>query len=287
MHKTNWDDLRFVIAVAETGSVSQAARRLGVNHATVLRRVADFEQRHGTAIFEKTTRGYRVLADKQDVLQAAKTAEAAITTVGELASGRKGDLAGKTRLTSTDTFCQLVLPPIVARLQRRTKGVMIELISANTRADLALHQIDVTVRPSVSLPPDLEGDEITPLGFAVYTTDQGAGKWLGLSGPLSRSIGARWMAETVPTDRIVAASDSFFVLQQLIAAGCGQAILPCIMADRDPRLRRARTDAPHFTVPIWVASHVNAAASARNKALRAALAHGLRQQADALLGAPT
>ncbi|MCB2152823.1 MAG: LysR family transcriptional regulator, partial [Rhodobacteraceae bacterium] len=60
MQRDNWDDLRFVLAVAEEGSVSGAARRLGVNHATVLRRIAAFEEATGVEIFDKTARGYAV-----------------------------------------------------------------------------------------------------------------------------------------------------------------------------------------------------------------------------------
>ncbi len=60
MHSDNWDDLRYVLAVAETGSVSGAARRLGVNHATVLRHVAAYEARHGIELFDKSARGYAV-----------------------------------------------------------------------------------------------------------------------------------------------------------------------------------------------------------------------------------
>jgi DNA-binding transcriptional LysR family regulator len=284
MHRANWDDLRFVIAVAETGSVSQAARRLGVNHATVLRRVSDFEQRHGTAIFEKTTRGYRVLTDKRDVIQAAKVAETAMTTVGQLAGGHNGELRGKTRVTSTDTFCQMVLPTIVADLQNRAEGLFIELISSNAHVDLALHQIDVAVRPTIELAADLEGESIATLGLAVYTSNRVSKAWLGLSGPLARSEGARWMADNVDPDQIVAASDSFFVLRDLAAVGCGQAILPCLIGDGDPRLLRAATRAPHFKVPLWVASHVNHAASARSRSLRAAFSQALFEKSDALLG---
>ncbi len=59
MHsKENWDDLRYILAVAEHGSVSATARHLGVNHATVLRHVAAFEARHQIELFEKSARGY-------------------------------------------------------------------------------------------------------------------------------------------------------------------------------------------------------------------------------------
>ena len=57
MHNDNWDDLKFVLSVAETGSVSGAARRLGVNHATVLRRISAFEDAHGAEVFERSQQG--------------------------------------------------------------------------------------------------------------------------------------------------------------------------------------------------------------------------------------
>ena len=61
MHNANWDDLRYVLAVAETGSLSAAARQMGVNHATVLRHVHAFEAAHGGPVFDRTPQGYAVL----------------------------------------------------------------------------------------------------------------------------------------------------------------------------------------------------------------------------------
>ena len=72
MHSANWDNLRFVLSVAEHGSVSGAAKALGINHATVLRRVAAFEEAHGGPVFEKTATGYRVLPDHTRLLQGSK-----------------------------------------------------------------------------------------------------------------------------------------------------------------------------------------------------------------------
>ncbi len=284
MHKPNWDDLRFVLAVAETGSVSQAARRLGVNHATVLRRVAEFEQRHGSTIFAKTTRGYRVLADKRDVIKAAKSAEAAITTVEHLAGGHAGALRGTTRVTSTDTFCQLVLPDIIVDLQRQSRDLRIEVLCSNAHVDLALHRIDVAIRPTPELSADLEGDTVAEMGFAVYATDKTVSGWLGLVGPLSRSLGARWMIDNVNTDQVVGSADSFLVLHKMAASGIGRTILPCVIGDADSRLQRLDTAMPHFKVPIWVASHINSSSSSRVRLLKGALTNALSRRVEELRG---
>ena len=69
MHNENWDDLRYVLAVVDSGSVLQAAKYLGVNHATVLRRVTAFEEQHGLSLFERTPQGYRLLPDCAHILR--------------------------------------------------------------------------------------------------------------------------------------------------------------------------------------------------------------------------
>ena len=286
MHKSNWDDLRFVLAVADTGSVSQAARQLGVNHATVLRRVSDFETRHSTTIFEKTTRGYRVLADKRDVIKAARQAESAISAVGQLASGHSGDLQGRSRVTSTDTFSQIVLPDLVAKIQAQSNGLFFEIVSSNAHIDLARHRIDVAIRPTIELPEELEGEMAAQLGLAVYAIGPDVQGWLGLSGPLSRSMAAHWMSDNVNAQEIVGAADSFFVLRELAATGCGRAILPCIIGDADVRLRRMGADTPYFKVPVWVANHIDPTSPKRVRLLRTAFVDALREISGALLGQP-
>lgn len=284
MHKLNWDDLRYILAVAETGSVSQAARKLGVNHATVLRRVSDFERRHGAAIFEKTTRGYRVLADKRDVIKASKAAEDAIAMVEQLAGGHAGALRGKSRVTSTDTFCQVLLPGIVSKLQTQRTGLLIEIVSSNAHVDLARHRIDIAIRPALELGADLEGEIVADLGFAVYSAVPENLSWLGLSGSLARSVGARWVAENIADDQVVAEADSFHVLRELSAVGCGRAILPCFIGDSDTRLQRVKIGIPRLEVPIWVASHVDHSRSARIQLLRKAFVEALLEKKDILHG---
>jgi DNA-binding transcriptional LysR family regulator len=218
------------------------------------------------------------------VIKAARIAEAAMMTVGQLAGGHTGELVGKLRVTSTDSFCQVLLPSIVTDLQRRSDGVFIELISANPHIDLALHQIDLAIRPTIELPEGLVGEAVATLGFAVYAAENASTAWLGLSGPLARSIGGRWMAENIPPKRIAAASDSFLVLQELAASGGGHAILPCFLGDCDPRLQRSDTHAAHFQVPIWIACQADQSTSPQLRLLRAAFAAAFAGMKARLLG---
>jgi DNA-binding transcriptional LysR family regulator len=284
MHSTNWDDLRFVLAVAESGSVSAAARVLGVNHATVLRRIAAFEQFHNAVIFDRTQQGYTVPPEKLRIIEAAREAALAVDTVARMIRGTGARLSGTVRITSTDTFCLTVLPPILADIQTRADGLHVELLCNNAHLDLARLNADISVRPAPKLPDDLRGEAAAVLGFAAYRSIGGGTEtWLGLRGTLTRSPAATWMDHNLTLDQIAGGADSFVVLREMVAGHMGRAILPCCLGDTDPRLRRTE-DIPPMSVPIWVASHADLSDAPRLRSLRGQLVEGLRGQAAVLAG---
>jgi DNA-binding transcriptional LysR family regulator len=285
MHKANWDDLRFVLAVAETGSVSAAARALGVNHATVLRRIAAFEDMHGGAVFDRTPRGYVVSPDRLRVIEAAREVENAVLAVGRLIRGAHAPLRGVVRVTSTDTFCHAVLPPVLARLRDDEADLRVDLLSSNTHSDLSRLHADIAVRPAEKLPDDLLGTVAARLGFAAYAVRGAPDLWLGMSGALARSHPAHWLTDTVMPEMLAGSADSFLTLREMAAAGLGRAVLPCVLGDEDARLDRLVGAMPDISVDIWVASHVDLADVARIRAVRERLVQALARQADRLAGA--
>jgi DNA-binding transcriptional LysR family regulator len=284
MHKSNWDDLRFVLAVAETGSVSAAARSLGVNHATVLRRIAAFEALHGTAVFERTARGYVVPPDRLRVIEAAREVENAVRAVDRLVHGARAPLRGVVRVTSTDTFCHVVLPPVLARLRDEEADLRLDLLSSNAHADLSRLHADIAVRPAEKLPDDLVGKVAARLGFAAYAARPAPDLWLGMSGALARSHPAQWLADTVVPELLAGSADSFLTLREMAAAGLGRAVLPCVLGDADVRLDRLPDAMPAMSVDIWVASHVDLADVPRIRAVRDRLVRALARQSDRLVG---
>jgi DNA-binding transcriptional LysR family regulator len=282
MHNDNWDDLRYVLAVAECGSVSAASRALGVNHATVLRRVAAFEERHGVSLFEKGARGYTIPPDRIRVIEAAREAEAAIAAVSRLMQGRGVPGAGRVRVTTTDTFSLTVMPGILAGIEA-AGGPRFELLTSNGHLDFARLHADIAVRPTSRLPDDLAGERAADLAFAAYGLP-GATRWLAVRGALAASVVGRWFSDTVPDAEIAGGADSFPVLRALAEAGLGRVVLPCILGDASPVLSRLDDGPADLTVPVWVASHADLAEAPRLKAHRATIAEGLARRADALRG---
>lgn len=280
MTRANWDDLRYVLAVVEEGSVSAAARVLGVNHATVLRRIAAFEAAHGLALFDKTARGYRIPPDRAQVVEAARDVDQAVQRVARLLAGARSPLAGEIRLTSTDSFCQRLLPPILAEIAAEAPDLRVSLVSSNLHLDMGRTAADITVRPTDRLPPDLVGECPGQIAFAAYGPAAGSGSdspWLNLGGVLARSVPARWLAANVAAEQIGDGADSFLTLAEMVALGRGVAFLPSYVGDADKRLARAANGAPVLTVNLLVASHTDLAAVPRIALMRQKLAERLAE----------
>jgi DNA-binding transcriptional LysR family regulator len=260
---------------------------LGVNHATVLRRVAAYEEASGVEIFDKTPRGYVVTGAHKQVIDAAREVDRAVQSVARTLLGVRAPLIGDVRVTSTDTFCQHVLPPVVSELRKTSPELRIELLCTNTHLDLARTHADITVRPTDKLADDLVGEIGAKLGFGVFRKKGSAATgWLGICGPLSRSVIARWMADRCDPASIVACADSFPVLREMAATGQGIAPLPYFLGHEDDRLEEVNGLLPDISVDIWVASHADLADVPRIAETRRALVTALGRMADRLRGAP-
>jgi DNA-binding transcriptional LysR family regulator len=265
MHKLNWDDLRFVLAVAETGSVNAAAKVLGVNHATVLRRIASFEETCGGPVFERDRSGYRLRPNRAPVIEATRLAAQHIASAEALMQGQSNQVGKTWRITSTDTFCQTVLAWIYPALARRVAPDRLTYLSSNAHLDMARLHADIALRPATVLHDDLVGRSFTEMRFSVYAKARrsDAHGWLGMAGALERSGPAQWMAREVDPAQVIASADSFCLLTQMLGKSNAQAILPCILGDATPGLERVASDAPDFLVPVWIACHRDLAGSER------------------------
>lgn len=278
MHRENWDDLRYVLAVADEGSVSGAARILGVNHATVIRRIAAFEERHGSEIFERTPLGYQIPQSRQLVINAIREVYGAVEAVERTLVGSDAQVSGVIRLTSTDSLAVSILPQVIAGLGAASPGLSFELHSTNAHLDLSRLHADITIRPSQRLSEELIGERAGTLRVAVYAPRG----WpdapqLSLRGNLARTQSGEWNESQIKEDEVVNGSDSFVVLREMVGQRIGRAVLPEILGENDPRLEKIDVLPPHTEIPIWVASHADFGDSPRLRKVRDMLATALRE----------
>lgn len=271
--QVRWDDLAIILAVVEHGSVAAAARALSVNHATVLRRIADFETRTAVRLFDKTTRGYQISPDRQALVAAMRDAMQALGAVEKLIDHARPKLEGGVRITTTDTLAQFILPQVLSTLDG-FPDAPVEVMVDNAHVDFSRMQAQLTVRPAAQLPPELDGLPAGRITFAVYGVSEDPDlPWLGLTGPLARTVAAEWVRERPPG--ISAFGDSFLALAAMASEGTGRTILPDYVGQAFRGLICLQRPPDLPTVPIWVGAHVDYGRTRHVMRARKALATAL------------
>lgn len=271
-----WDDLRFVLAVARAGTMTAAARALGVTHTTVSRRLRAFEQQTGLDVFERTTEGYRPTASGETVIGVAERLEEEILGLARHAAGQDERLSGALRVTTVDVFAMWFGGAISSFIGRYPR-VELSLVTDHTLANLTRREADIALRGSNTPPEHLVGRRLGHLDYALY----GAGAlverfppdvpldklpWMAWESALGARVTEAWMRTHVPRARVACRVDCAPVMIDAVSRGVGVQFLPCFAADRVPGLVRLRPVEPGFGVDLWLLTHPDLRQSARVKA---------------------
>jgi DNA-binding transcriptional LysR family regulator len=289
-----WDDLRYVLALAQQGSLAAAARALGVNHTTVLRRIAAFERGQALRVFDRLPGGYALTAAGEELVRAARQMAETVTTLERRLAGQDLRLEGTLRVTTTDTLMASVLAGPFAAFRAAHPGIVLEVAVSNRMFNLTRRDADVAIRPALDPPETLIGRRLSALAFALYASpgylaaqgsrDLVAQSWIAPDESLSDIAVARWMA-AIPKDRIAFRADSLVAMREAAAAGIGVAALPCYLGDSDTRLVRARR-APvrEIETALWLLTHADLRHTARVRAFLEFIAKTLGSERDVLEG---
>jgi DNA-binding transcriptional LysR family regulator len=290
-----WDDLRYVLAVAAEGSLAGAARALGVNHTTVLRRVNAFEERLGLRLFERLPTGYFLTSGGAELIEAARLMEDTVTALERRLSGQDRRLAGAVRVTTTDTLIDMLLPPILAAFRAKHPSIQVELILSNEAFNLAKRAADVAIRPADNPPEGLIGRRVSAIAFAIYAgrgylaqtgkmEDLSKRAWLAPTDELSTTSVAQWMRVALPQAEIALKANSLLALRQAAVENLGLAALPCYLGDSSNDLIRVRPPIPAMTTALWILTHEDLRRSARVRAFTEFVAAAIARQRPLLEG---
>ncbi|MET1081716.1 MAG: LysR family transcriptional regulator [Burkholderiales bacterium] len=258
----DWDDVRYFLAVARGGSVRAAAERVGVNHATVLRRVAQLEERLGAQMFEKLPSGYRLTAAGEEVLELAERMEASSLELETRVLGRDQSVRGLLRVTLAPPLATHMLIPAFAEFARRHPEIEMDVMSSGDLANLTNREADVAIRvvyDRKTLPPNLHGLKGPELFGGVYMSRDRLRAWrAGASDPVRWIVISihgipKWASE----GEVRIAGVPFRVTDaeaQIVAArqGLGITTLPCFVGDADPLLARVPGTDLHKYGTLWL-----------------------------------
>ncbi|TPJ15305.1 LysR family transcriptional regulator [Mesorhizobium sp. B2-7-3] len=258
----DWDDVRYFLAAARGGSVRAAAERLGVYHSTVLRRIAQLEERLGTRMFEKLPSGYRLTAAGEEVLELANQMEASSHQLETRVFGRDQSARGLLRVTVPPFLATHLLMPDLADFARMHPDIEMEILTTGEVANLTNREADVAIRivaDRKTLPLNLHGLKGPEVFSGVYMSrDRLAALRAGTPNPLRWIVIDNYGIPDWAREGEVHITGSPFrtpdAETQIIAAqqGIGMTKLPCFVGDTDPLLVRVPgTNLPtHGT--LWI-----------------------------------
>lgn len=280
----SWDDQRIFLAVLEHGSLSAAARALGLSHPTVRSRIEALEQSLGTVLFIRSVGGLAPTETAEALRGAARGMALASDMFVRQASGPPGAIAGSVRISVPEIIGVEVLPAMLETLQHKHPGLRVELSLSNVAADILAHEVDVAVRTATPRQEALVARKVTAIriGFYAspgYVAHRGMPQTLDdlahhcLIGPDRNRVDLDFAARLGPQftpNRFVLRTDSHPAQIAAARAGLGIAVCQVPLGETDPKLIRVLGDVTLTTLDVWVLTHENLAKVPR---IRAVLDH--------------
>ena len=260
----DWGNLEFFLELSRTGSLSRAARRLGVDRNTVARRVAALEAELGIALFERGPQGWTRTSAGEDLAALASRVEEDVLALTRHADARDRAVAGTVRLTSASHVAARLLAPALPALRARHPSLVLELAVDQRMLDLTRREADLAVRMGRPRDAGLVMRKLSDVAYRFYASaaylgkrravDLDADAFVGLDESLASVPPERWLAKLAPARRVVFRCNSTAALIAAVVAGVGVAVLPCFAAEGEPGLLRVEGPEP---VPheLWLLVH--------------------------------
>ena len=281
----NWDDTRIFLALCREQTLRGAARALGVDQATVGRRLASLEHALGATLFLRTSRGYSLTAAGEVAMAAALNMESSAAELQRQILGMDDRMSGVVRVTTTDSFAIDVVIPAIARLHRAQPGIEVQLQASTQLLNLSKREADIAVRTLKPENPDLIVRRVARWSSAIFASadyvqargvpEPGtafAGHDLVLYQPyLDSGKEVTLGSEPITHGRIAMTCTSGLLVRRALinGLGIGEVPLPFGAADGLVRLWPARECPPY---DIWLVTHKDVRHTARVRVVIDAIA---------------
>ncbi|WP_149087991.1 LysR family transcriptional regulator [Pseudomonas prosekii] len=273
----NWDDARVFLAVCRESTLRGAARVLGVDQATVGRRVTALEKSLSATLFLRTSEGYALTVVGEAALHAVEKMELSALELQRQIQGLDDRLTGIVRVSTTDSLAIDFLIPAIARLHRKHPDVRVQLDASTQMISLAKREADIAVRNARPDNPDLIARRIArwPVGLFAsqeYLDAHGVpapgsafeGHDLVVYQPyLAGNKELTLVSEPLTRGRIVSSLGSGLLVRRSIAAGIGIGEIPVYMGERDGLVRLWPERTRPVPYDVWLVTHSDLRHTAR------------------------
>lgn len=256
----DWNDAKYLLAIARHGGTRGAGRVLGVDQSTVQRRLAELERCFGRPLVQREAAGYRLTAFGREVLPLAEALEAAALGLAQHVDGLQRDLSGVVRVTCPDPIVyRLTHSALLERFRVQYPAIQVEFVMSDDFLDLRNGEADIALRAGGD-DDSLVGRELGVSDWAVYASrsyverngrparlsDLARHALVGFDESKAQHRAARWLHQLVPDARVVARTHSVLGLVYTVKSGVGLAPLPVMLGDGEPDLVRVLGPMPEM-----------------------------------------
>ena len=268
MHRVDWDNLRTFLAVARSGRISAAARRLRVDHTTIARRLATLEEELGVPLFYRTTTGYLLTPHGQNAVAQAETMEAAALALAARAREGSSVIAGRVRLAMAPEFGSHWVASHLASFRRKYPHLELQILVGTRQRNLLRGEAELAVQSPRPQGRDLVAVRLGRVSLGLYAAKALARgpRWqvtsretLHGSPLLTYTTGlqmlqdAKWFQSLLVSGTVALETNSTHTLLAAALAGAGVAVLPRFVAEWHDDLVPISDDvAVH---DIWLITH--------------------------------
>ncbi len=264
----NWDDIRFFLALARSGSLTSAAKLMSVNHSTIARRIAAMEERHGVRLFDRVPSGYELTSVGSLIFEQAELIESRHRALDRLMFGYDHRLSGPLLVTMPHDLASFCVIPHLTEFAETYPDVELKLLAGTDLKKLNAREADIAIRLTASPPEYLVGERIAALRHGVYQSteycsDEGGAERVILWNHETEL--PSWVLDHYPNARVVLRVDELTSMYSAVKSGIGIARIPCYLPDllRDPEIKRRNLELKPSNWGVWLLSHVDLKTTAR------------------------
>lgn len=238
----DWQDLHYFSVLTRTGSLSAAARALGVDHATIGRRVASLEQALALRLVDRLPRRSPLTAEGKAIAELVEDMARLTQSIERRARGLSLSPVTTVRISAPPAVAARLIAPRVVEFHREHPDITLALAGATQNAALDRSEADLAVRMARPVEKDLLIRRIGAMRFGLYATREQAAQppealaFIAYDATLDHVAQQVWLRSILAGRPIIFQASDLFGQQEAARAGLGAAVLPCFMGDNDAML---------------------------------------------------
>ena len=291
----DWNRARAFLVTAEEGSLSAAAKALGMSQPTLGRQVDALESELNVTLFERVGRRLVLTDAGMELLEHARAMGEAASRVSLAASGQSEAARGIVSVSAGQGFAAHVLPPILAKLRTVAPGIAVDIVATDAKSDLLRREADIAIRNVRPEHPDLIARKVGDMDGHLYAASDyldRVGRPMTLErlqtcdfiawnrdAPVREQLAMLGLA--LAPERFPFVCESHLVQWEMVKQGLGVGVQAAVIGEPEPRVEQALPELPAISFPVWLVSHRELHTSRRVRTVFDLLATELSARAEA------